>query len=354
VPVVTDTHDPSQIKVLIGDPTKHEFDAVEIVPRPITHVQPPLDESKGCYLEVANLREAELTPPDATFKWNKRSSEVGIKGNSVKPRDPSFHRDNVKALAIYGIQNHQTKYPSKTWTEAVNYTGYESVWKIGQQKMLPDGSLKMRVPCEQPFYMSAVDDHGKWITHDPWGHSLQQGETKTCFGCHDGHSIERRTALGAEPQAVFAKTQAAGTTPALIDGHKVVSIQQVGPILEKACSGCHEGFQNDSLIWSRVFADQEQIDFPFMKQMLNMNKQPLVPRPYWTGLTGRYARQSMLVWVMEGQRLDGWQNTDFADDQDYPTNHPPVSVTPQEIRTVVDFIQQGAPMIATPTQPGGC
>ena len=343
-PVVTDTHDPAQIRVLIGDPKRHEFDAVEIVPRPITHAQPPLDESKGCYLEVADLRQAELTPPSAAFRWNKRAEEIGIKGNSVKPRDPAFHRDNVKALAIYGVQNHTTKYPNKTWRDAVNYTGYEKVWKIGQQAMMPDGSLKMRVPCEQPFYMSAVDDQGMWITHDPWLHSLQKGETKTCFGCHNGHSVEKRLELGAEPQAIFAKTQAASTTPALINGHEEATFADVASVVNKRCSACHSGFENDALLQSRVFQDQEQLDFPWMKPMKNMNGQPLVPRPYWTGLTGRYARQSMLVWVMQGKRLDGYQNGDYSDDQDYPANHPAVNATPEEVKKVVDYIQIGAPV----------
>ena len=155
-----------------------------------------------------------------------------------------------------------------------------------------------------------------------------------------------------EPQKTFSKTIAAGTSPPLLDGHKVVGMAQVGPIIEKACANCHEGFQNDSLLWSRVFSDMEQLDFPFMVKMKSMNGNYILPRPYWSGLTGRYARQSMLIWVMEGQRLDGHANSDFTDDQDYPTNHPPVPVTPQEIRTVVDYIQTGAPMVVTDVQPG--
>jgi Hydrazine synthase alpha subunit middle domain len=343
VPIVTDPHDPAQLKVLIGDTTKHEFDAVEIRPRPITHVQPPLDETKGCYLEVVDLRNTDIAPL-GPYRWNMRAEDVGVQGNAVKPQDKAFHKDNVKGLAIYGIQNHTTYYPDPKWQAAVNYTGYEKVWKIGEQKMMADGSLKMRVPCEQPFFMSAVNSYGRWMMHDPWLHSLQKGETKTCFGCHDGHSIERRLDLGGEPQALFARTQASTTNPALPVTPPNVTFADIAPVITRACSGCHEGFQNDDLLWSRVFADQEQLDYPWMTQMFNHNGQATVPRPYWTGLTGRYARQSMLIWVMEGKRIDGRKNEDATDDQDYPTGHPRVPVSSDGKTRVVEYIQLGAPM----------
>lgn len=382
VPNVTDPLDPSQVKCLICDPAFHDFDAVEIRPRPVTHVQPPLDKTASCFIEVADLRNAELYPLINPMKWNRRSWDA-IQGNTVKPQQMevkdalgnvvsrSFHWNNVTALAAYGVQNQTTYYPNQKWKDSVNYTGYESVWKIGQQQIQDDGSVRMRVPCEQPMFLAAVDNQGKWITHEQWLRSLRAGETVTCVGCHDGHSNERRLEIGAEPQAVFAKTKAAALPPPpLLASHAIVSMEQVGPIIEKACSGCHEGFKNDPLLWSRVFADQGQVDFPWMKKMKSANgaaeapatclTQPWrcydLPRPYWSGLTGRYARQSMLIWVMSGNRLDGYVNSDFADDQDYPEAffdgvykpHPAAPVTPQEIRTVVDYMQQGAPMKAVP------
>lgn len=68
-----------------------------------------------------------------------------------------------------------------------------------------------------------------------------------------------------------------------------------------------------------------------------------LPRPYFSGLAARYPDWSMLYWVMAGKRTDGYTNAEFADDQDYPDGHPAVSVTPADVRTVVEFIQQGAP-----------
>lgn len=342
-PVVGDPHNTAQVRVLIGSATRHEFDAVELVPRPVTHLQPPLDAAAGCYLQVVDLTKSELSPVDPVFRWNKRAEHVGIQGNTVKPHDPGFHATNVKGLAIYGVQLHTTMYPADAFKYAVNYTGYQSVWHLGTQPMMADGSLKMRVPCEQTFYMAGVDAAGKWVTHDPWLFNLRKGETRTCHGCHDGHSVERNTALGAPPIARWGDSMAAATNPALLNARNGVFINTVGPIITKACAGCHAGFQGDTLLWSRVFADQQQLDFPWMKKMTDRNGSYALPRPYWSGLMGRYARQSLWVWVAEGKRLDGYRNEDYADDQDYPTGHPAVPVTPADIKKVVDYMQLGAP-----------
>lgn len=364
VPRVTDPFDKKQMRILVGDPLKHEFDGSEVVARPISHVQPPIDESKGCYLEVVDIRNAEVYPPKAgPFKWNMRAELVGIQGNSVNPYQqdvkasdgsiltPSFHRKNVKSLGIWGVQLHTTMYKDPKFMNAVNYTGWESVWYMGKQDMMSDGSLKMQVPCEQPFFMSALDDRGRWITHDPFLHSLQKGETKTCHGCHDGHSVERRSELGRDPQQRWLNSDAENTkavlahatNPPLINGRQIVAFSQVAPIITKACAGCHEGFQNDSLLWSRVFADQEQLDFPWMKRHLNHNGTYALPRPYFSGLAARYWRWSMLGWIVDGSRLDGFANAQFSDDQDFPVGHPAIQITPEERNTLLMYLQQGAP-----------
>jgi hypothetical protein len=122
-----------------------------------------------------------------------------------------------------------------------------------------------------------------------------------------------------------------------------VTFDQVAPIITGACSGCHEGFQNDELLWSRVFADAEQLDFPWMKRMTNMNGTYTLPRPYFSGLTARYADWSPLYWYMVGRRTDGYTNSDHPDDQDYAVNHPAVDISQAEINSFVKYLQLGSP-----------
>lgn len=340
---VNNPFDRNQMKILVGSWKKNEWDAVEIAPHPATHKQPPLDSTKGCFLEVVDIRNAEFYPIDPAMDWKMRAKLTGIQGNAVKPNDPGYHGRHIKALAVYGVALHSTIYPNPKFMSAVNYSGFEDKWLIGRQDMMADGSVKMQVPCETTFQMSGMDASGKVIAHDTITHSLRQGETRTCHGCHDGHSVERRLEIGQDAQTLFSRTMAAATNPPLVNWKRRITFADVQPILTRACSGCHAGFEGDPLLWSRVFADQEQLDFPWMTRMKNLNGNYVLPRPYFSGLVARYADWSMLYWVMAGKRTDGYTNADFADDQDYPTGHPAVNVTPAEIKTVVGYIQLGAP-----------
>jgi hypothetical protein len=340
---VTDPFDRKQMRVLAGNRRKNEWDAVEISPSPTVYVQPTLDTTKGCYLEVVDIRKAEFYPIDATMDWKMRAKLTGIQGNAVKPHDPAYHEKHIRSLAVYGVALHSTIYPNPKFMSAVNYSGFEDKWFIGKQHMLADGSVRMQVPCETTFQMSGMDSTGKIIAHDTITHSLRKGETRTCHGCHDGHSVERASEIGEEPRTRFLRTMAASTDPPLRNGKKRVTFAEVQPILTQACSGCHTGFEGDSLLWSRVFADQEQLDFPWMKRMKNSNGGYELPRPYFSGLVARYADWSMLYWVLVGKRTDGYTNADFADDQDFPTGHPVIGIAPADVKKVVDYIQLGAP-----------
>lgn len=340
---VDDPFDARQMKVLAGHPFKNEWDAVEVYPRPVTHTQQPLDPAKGCFLQVVDMRKAELYPIDATMDWKMRAKLTGIQGNAVKPHDPNYYGNTVKSLAVYGVALHSTIYPDPKFMSSLNYSGFEDKWLMGKQDMMADGSVKMQVPCETPFQMSGMDASGKVIAHDTITHSLRKGETRTCHGCHDGHSIERSLEIGQDPLQRFSRTLAASTNPARVAGTARVSFKEVAPIITKACAGCHAGFQNDNLLWNRVVADQKQTDFPWMTRMKNFNGGYDLPRPYFSSLVARYADWSMLYWVMAGKRTDGYTNADFANDQDYPAGHPVVAVTPAEVKKVVDYIQLGAP-----------
>lgn len=343
-PQVSDPFNPKQVKLLVASPFKHEWDAQEIVAKPVTHKQPPLDASKGCYIEVVDIRNSETHSKERDFAWNRRASFTGVQGNTVNPFKPEMHKANTLGLAFFGHKLHSTNHNDPKFKAAVNYTGFEDSYLLGVQPMMADGSVKARVPCDVPLSIGAVDATGKVHTHDDFLQSLRPGETRTCHGCHDAHSTERFAELGKiGPQERFAKTLAYNTTPALLSNQARVTFSEVAPIITKACSSCHAGFQNDSLLWSRVFADQSQLDFPWMKKMKNYNGGFDLPRPYYSGLVARYADWSMLYWVMTGNRTDGYTNADFADDQDYPTGHPVVNLTPTEVKKVVDYIQLGAP-----------
>ena len=62
----------------------------------------------------------------------------------------------------------------------------------------------------QGVVKNAEHPEGKIVAFDQKLHSLYKGETRTCHGCHDGHSEERAAELARVGTAVdrFLATEA--------------------------------------------------------------------------------------------------------------------------------------------------
>jgi hypothetical protein len=105
------------------------------------------------------------------------------------------------------------------------------------------------------------------IAHDAMLHSLRRGETRTCHGCHDGHSEERAAQLGQSADVRFRQTLAYNTSPAMPQKTPPVTFAQVLPILLKRCTGCHADMNNnDGLLYSKISQDYEQHDWAWAKK----------------------------------------------------------------------------------------
>ncbi len=155
----------------------------------------------------------------------------------------------------------------ETYAHTLNNTGHKSIATLGSQPLQADGSVKMRVPCETPIIMTGTDANGLVIAHDAMLHSLRRGESRTCHGCHDGHSEERAAQLGAERGASASRTRSPiKPHPPLPQKTPPVTFAAVQPILVNRCSGCHKDMTNaDGLLYSRVAQDFEQWDWPWAK-----------------------------------------------------------------------------------------
>ena len=175
--------------------------------------------------------------------------------------------------------------------------------------------------------------------------SLRPGESRTCHGCHDGHSEERWYELG-EVQAVdrYKDTLAAKTNPPMLDTNLTVTFDDIQPLLTDGCGSCHEGFQNDGQLWSRLTQDYDQIDWPWMTRWQTLSADYKLPRPYGSGLMARLPKESPLYWYCRNERTDGRLNSDYPDDLDYmpPELGPHESgATEEECELIARWINQG-------------
>lgn len=277
VPMVTDPFDTRQMEFMAGGEKWHAYDGRAIASYQRLHGQEipdqpkPLNAKAACYLQVVDARKAELAPIAERYNWNTNLfAQCAFQGCAVNTEQPEFYSSNVANLTVLLPQMWDKTYGGsyeKAYANNINNMGHKSIAILGSQPLEEDGSVKMRVPCETPILMTGTDKYGLSLAHDAMLHSLRAGETRTCHGCHDGHSEERAAQLREPALQRFAKTLAAQTLPPMPEKKPLVTFENVLPILEKRCTGCHKNMNNDDgLLYSRIAQDFEQYDWDWAKK----------------------------------------------------------------------------------------
>lgn len=142
-------------------------------------VQPKALLPGKCFLQVTNLKAAELSPiPGSHFP---DQNTISYQGNA----DPDY----AAKVAFFQVR------AITMWDQVPTVLGWKASTLVANVAPESDGSLRMEVPCETPLEMSGTDKDGKVVAQDHMLHSLRSGETRTCDGCHDGHSQERQVVL---------------------------------------------------------------------------------------------------------------------------------------------------------------
>ncbi|MDX1734871.1 MAG: hypothetical protein R3228_10905, partial [Halioglobus sp.] len=277
VPMVTNPFDRRQMEPIAGGDQWHAWDGRAIAPyrdllgQEMPDQVPALDPRGACYLQVVDAREAELYASAPRYDWQQNLyQQCAFQGCAVNTEDRNFHRENIAALTVFLPEMWDFSYTGgrqQEYASFVSNTGHKSMAVLGSQPLQADGSVKMQVPCETPIVMAGTDKDGMVVAYDVMLHSLRAGETRTCHGCHDGHSEERAAKIKRTAVERFAQTLAADTVPALPQKTPPVTFDQVRPILEKRCSGCHRDMTDrDGMLYSRVAQDYEQYDWAWAKK----------------------------------------------------------------------------------------
>jgi hypothetical protein len=235
----------------------------------------------------------------------------------------------------------------------------------------PDTSWVAKVPADTPFFIQTLDANGMTVISELTWRGVKSGETRTdCGGCH-AHSVEpldfatTQAGLGtpisnvanldlSDPiiqEGLWDLTQ--GDIPLFSDNgvekqsgysYGVEFTRDVLPVLNANCVSCHTANTNNNETVNALILDGSD-NLGGAYSALTDDSENLYSYPQVSKyLRVPQARQSLLTWIVWGERLDGRKNSDRDDDVDYPSNHPTMQITDLEKRTIARWIDLGSPI----------
>ncbi|HEV7668415.1 MAG TPA: hypothetical protein VGS22_07820 [Thermoanaerobaculia bacterium] len=339
-------------------------------------------ESEGALGPFQPERDPFDEPTQNPLRWTRQGSDAGI-----------YSDDDVVAIRVV-MQQAQTdrSYPangpkySVIGGERMRILGEIPVKKPNAPPVRhPDGTLHAdtsflaKVPADVALTFQTIDRRGMVLNMAQTWHQLRPGEARyNCGGCH-AHSLQPldfETTAAAKPD--FPIPDLARTTPLLtldaggaavirlIPGHAttVEYRRDVLPIFERRCASCHGAASPAAGLPLTAAAGTIERDgtWPrtYWQLIQDMTGELSEPPPSQYGLwfvpqLTRYvrafqSRQSLLLWKVWGERLDGRTNADRTDDLDFAASaaHPAgvgvPGMTVDERMTLARWIDLGAPI----------
>jgi Hydrazine synthase alpha subunit middle domain len=257
----------------------------------------------------------------------------------------------------------------------------------------PDTSFLAKIPADTAFTFQTLDRRGMVLNMSQTWHQVRAGEMRVdCGGCHAHSQKGMKFETTAASKTGYAIEDLTKRTPVmklnaagdalfeyLANNKRVLDVEfhrDIKPILQAKCASCHTGTSppkglklDDNTIvrgfdntYNRL-ADDTQAAYGI---------KPVINGQAWRGSNAsRYvrkfqSRRSLLIWMIFGERLDGWTNADHptettpgdrntlpagvdpnAADLDYVDGLNPkhsTLLTPDEKLKFVRWIDLGAPV----------
>jgi len=139
---------------------------------------------------------------DAGYRSGKQGDGAGLQASAVG------HKSDVHLKKIHGIAT-----------------------------VRADGSACFTVPANKNLFFQALDEDYMELQRMRTSVNLMPGEKRSCIGCHE---LRRKAPkLSVRPQAVAHRSEALYPQPGDTGPRMVHYAQDVQPILDKHCIGCH-------------------------------------------------------------------------------------------------------------------
>lgn len=225
---------------------------------------------------------------------------------------------------------------------------------LGEAPVEADGSFNVEVPADTPLLLQTLDERGLALGNCGWIW-VKPKETRGCIGCHEDPE------LIPENEYVLALRRPSNQLllpPA--QRRSVTFRDDIAPLLQRHCAtaDCHAGSRTP-LRLPAATGKQTEADLRAAYTLMLTPRQPTaggVEPP-----AGRYvdvgrARTSWLVWQLMGTNTarpwDSRESPAATSARAVKPMPPPglgTPLDPEELRTVVQWIDLGAPFQAVPT-----
>lgn len=195
---ITNPFDPKQTRIIASSPDHHLWNPrviatyQERIGIPTPDIAPLKDlEGDKAILGIVDLTKGEL------FRLQNASDE----------KFPGQKQANVE-LGYHAIVDRFCVIYVELWDKLPTRLGYQSTGPKVCTSKQSDGSVGMILDANRTFLMTAEDAEGKEVGRDRRPDSVRPGETRTCHGCHDGHSAERLAQIEGTAEERFWETMA--------------------------------------------------------------------------------------------------------------------------------------------------
>jgi hypothetical protein len=363
-PAVLDPNGDVVRTLFLNDPLADEIESIPVVPYATLHGQPEPDVippwTSGATTGYVGCADAGVGDYNFSNGGIPKNHGVVLPSNVTRfrfLRGVPIHFTDPDFTDVNGRQRGRTS--------------YEASEVMGEIQLYSDRSFKVEVPADTPFTFQSLDSDGIALVNGTDWRQVFAGKGTTCTGCHARFN----------PGPPFVSSIAATQPPTPIGlngpGIRVEYLRDVQPIFDAKCIQCHgtsaattgAGLDLRDLpglyypvssggpgIWNRSYERLMQTDHGGVEvppDQMTINGASVPPLSQKATFFSKFvangrARQSLLVWKLHGQRLDGLTNASSPTDVDYsgapmpPPNAGVPALTQAEKDTLELWVDLGA------------
>ncbi|HKE00426.1 MAG TPA: hypothetical protein VKE69_05410, partial [Planctomycetota bacterium] len=322
--------DGSGKQLLVDDPNVDEVEGIPLVP----------------YSAIYGVEKPAALPPPRNPTHATTAIEMTLDARfgdfptrAIRKKASAFSPNDIVAIRVLAGLGNRT-------LDHTNLLKYEPEVILGEVPLESDGSMRIEVPASIPYHFQGIDSNGIAVVHETAWQFEPPGKSFTCGGCHahqSGPAPNPNPVAATKPPVKVGKG-----TP----GYREIEFAtDVLPILQAKCVSCHRsqgtavpagGLDLSTNPYMALHVDKSGV--PFGPDTFTYVDEGPVARRY---LTPGSANESLFVWKLFGQRLDGRTSSDLSVDVDYSGQPMPppasgIALTAAERKLLVQWVDAGA------------